>query len=174
MARKGQTSEAITGEENIQLQRYHNDFAKKAIMDDNIKIAISHLKKAIYYGEKGNGLIMLLHLLIEKEKYDDAIKYASHAISLDPHNGKAIYLKSLSYFYTEDYRNAIQYFKETLSVGGYLTHEQILSTNYYAAISYFHLGKYSLALDYFERVGKIQPTFEDLSNWIKKTQKKMR
>jgi len=96
------------------------------------------------------------NLLINKSKYDDAIKLYDQVLKIDPTSVEALNGKGLAFNKLGRYEDAITWFDNALKIDP--TSAQVLNNK---GISLTNLNRFEEAITWFDKALKIDPTFVD-------------
>ena len=96
------------------------------------------------------------NLLINKSKYDDAIKLYDQVLKIDPRSVEALNGKGLAFNKLGRYEDAISWFDNALEIDP--TYPQVLNNK---GISLANLDRFEEAITMFDKAIKIDPNFVD-------------
>jgi len=134
-----------------------------AYLNDYIK-SINLFNKAILYAERlGFDRKFILdeymhqgEAFYEFKQYDDALRYYSKAILLDPNNAEAYNNLGVISYKKGEYGNAIEYYNKAVSIN---SNSSEVFVN--LGLGYAQKGKFSKALENYNKALKINPKCED-------------
>lgn len=96
------------------------------------------------------------NLLINKSRYDDAIKLYDQVLKIDPRSVEALNGKGLAFNKLGRYEDAISWFDNALEIDP--TYPQVLNNK---GISLANLDRFEEAITLFDKAIKIDPNFVD-------------
>ena len=102
--------------------------------------------------KKGIELKKDLRKLVEKKKYDEALKVGLKVIQKLPNENDVLFIVGSIYYMQNKHKTAISYFDRSLGIGEYDTHALLLKAN-----SHFTLGEIKKCKSCCEKIIEIDP-----------------
>ena len=127
-----------------------NLLASRAMESGDLSLAKGYLDRAVKLNQE-DPLILINRgrLLIKMNRYREARKDFNAALTIDPTKEESLYLIGNTFYYQEDYENALAYYNKYLSINN-----QSGMVWYNAAICYLELGENLEACHYLQMAGQ--------------------
>ena len=125
--------------------------------------AIDCFERAISIYSKSEEIWMKMGLAYYGiDNYEKSLECLNNVVKINPNNKKVLYNIGLAYEYLNEFQHARLNYEEFLNA-----FPNDIDALYNLGGIYFGLENYQLAYEYFEKVSKINPTFQDVDIYLK-------